>query len=349
VFTDGACRGNPGPGGWAWAVPGGPFASGAAAHTTNQRMEIQAALEALRALDGPVMVVSDSTYVVNCFRDRWFEKWLAKGWQNSQRKPVANQDLWMPLVELYLERDPKPAFRWVKGHGIDVMNDLVDRLAVEAAATQQGRHGDEPPDPASLGPPDLILDGAPGSAVVGEPSLAGTPVADPRVPDGHKLVVFGHRPPELGGWDRNPIADDVRRRLTEILAAKAEFHPDLVVLTGLRLGAEQIGAEAAMAAGVPFVGVLPHPELDRPWSAGARQRFADLCAAARRVVTLERKVPDNRQKAGAALSRRDAWLARAADEAVLVWDREDPTLGKLARSLEDHLGEDVWILEPGSR
>jgi ribonuclease HI len=69
AYTDGACLGNPGPGGWAWAVPDGPFASGAADRTTNQRMEIQAAYEAVRALPGPLLIMSDSTYVVNCFRD----------------------------------------------------------------------------------------------------------------------------------------------------------------------------------------------------------------------------------------------------------------------------------------
>ena len=73
AYTDGACLGNPGPGGWAWAVPGGRYASGAEALTTNQRMEIKAALEAVQALDGPLEVFSDSTYVVNCFRDRWWE------------------------------------------------------------------------------------------------------------------------------------------------------------------------------------------------------------------------------------------------------------------------------------
>jgi ribonuclease HI len=146
VYTDGACSGNPGPGGWAWAVPGGRFASGAAAHTTNQRMEIQAALEAIRALSGggPMQVVSDSTYVVNCFRDRWWAGWMAKGWKNSQRKDVANRDLWEPLIELYRERGDI-AFRWVKGHSGDAMNDLVDTLAVEAALTQGGRSGTEAP------------------------------------------------------------------------------------------------------------------------------------------------------------------------------------------------------------
>src|SRR6202044_2402288 len=98
VYTDGACSGNPGPGGWAWAVPAGPWQSGAAAHTTNQRMEVTAALEAVTTLEGPLEVVSDSTYVVNCFRDRWWEGWLARGWLNSQKKPVANRDLWEPLI-----------------------------------------------------------------------------------------------------------------------------------------------------------------------------------------------------------------------------------------------------------
>ena len=85
VWTDGACSGNPGPGGWAWAVPDGRQAAGGAAVTTNQRMEIQAALEAVRALPGPLVVVSDSTYVVNCFRDGWWRGWLARGWTNRRR------------------------------------------------------------------------------------------------------------------------------------------------------------------------------------------------------------------------------------------------------------------------
>ena len=78
VYTDGACSGNPGPGGWAYAViDDGPRDSGGDAVTTNQRMELTAALEAVRALPGPLLVVSDSTYVVNCFRDNWWRGWLA--------------------------------------------------------------------------------------------------------------------------------------------------------------------------------------------------------------------------------------------------------------------------------
>jgi ribonuclease HI len=132
VWTDGACSGNPGPGGWAWATEDGRQASGGAARTTNQRMEITAALEAVRSLGGPLVVVSDSTYVVNCFRDGWWRGWLERGWVNSQKKPVANRDLWEPLVEAVVANG-RTSFRWVKGHSGDPMNDLVDRLAVEAA------------------------------------------------------------------------------------------------------------------------------------------------------------------------------------------------------------------------
>ena len=141
VYTDGACSGNPGPGGWAWAVVDGRFESGAEPRTTNQRMELSAVLEAVRALPGALEVRSDSTYVVNCFRDRWWEKWLAKGWINSQRKPVANRDLWEPLIDLYVPRQSTVRFKWVKGHHVDPMNDFVDALAVEAALTQTARTG----------------------------------------------------------------------------------------------------------------------------------------------------------------------------------------------------------------
>ncbi len=134
VYTDGACSGNPGPGGWAWAIPGGAWARGAAPDTTNQRMELQAVLEAMRAIDGPLEVVSDSTYVVNCFRDRWWAGWHRRNWRNSQNKPVANRDLWEPLIDAVLAREVR--FRWVKGHSTDPINGYVDRLAVESARTQ---------------------------------------------------------------------------------------------------------------------------------------------------------------------------------------------------------------------
>jgi ribonuclease HI len=135
IYTDGACSGNPGPGGWAWASApdGATHGSGAERPSTNQRMEVRAVLEALRAHpDRPVHIVSDSTYVVNCFRDSWYAGWIKRGWKNSQKQPVANRDLWEPLIELYLARRPAITFSWVKGHSGHPMNDLVDRLAVAA-------------------------------------------------------------------------------------------------------------------------------------------------------------------------------------------------------------------------
>ncbi|MGH3470779.1 MAG: ribonuclease H family protein [Nocardioidaceae bacterium] len=134
VYTDGACSGNPGPGGWAWAVEGGPEGSGGEPDTTNQRMEIRAALEAVRSLPGALVVVSDSTYVVNCFKDGWWRGWQRRGWVTSAKKPVANRDLWEPLVDLVNERGDV-TFRWVKGHSGNPMNDRVDALAVAASHT----------------------------------------------------------------------------------------------------------------------------------------------------------------------------------------------------------------------
>lgn len=143
VYTDGACSGNPGPGGWAWAVPGGAWARGAEASSTNQRMELTAVLEAVRTLPGPLEVVSDSTYVVNCFRDRWWAGWQKRNWRNSQNKPVANRDIWEPLIAIVVPRDI--TFRWVKGHGTDPINGYVDELAVASARTQTSATGQSSP------------------------------------------------------------------------------------------------------------------------------------------------------------------------------------------------------------
>lgn len=148
IYTDGACSGNPGPGGWAWAVAphGDPSASGAEPHTTNQRMEIYAALHALRTFENDprgIRIVSDSNYVVKCFNDRWWEGWLKRGWKNSQRQPVANRDLWEPLIALVRRRAVGSdgagsgagiEFEWVKAHNGDPMNELVDQMAVAQTA-----------------------------------------------------------------------------------------------------------------------------------------------------------------------------------------------------------------------
>jgi ribonuclease HI/uncharacterized phage-like protein YoqJ len=329
AYTDGACLGNPGPGGWAWAVPGGRFASGAEARSTNQRMEIAAALEAVRTLAGPLEIVSDSTYVVNCFRDRWWAGWLARGWLNKAKKPVANRDLWEPLIDLYRARGgaDEITFRWVKGHSGDPMNDLVDRLAVEAANTQRPRAGAEPP--TALGPADR-----PGKA----------PARDELT--GHPLTVFGPKPPDLGGWDDTATHDALRGRLGQIFTAKASLHDDLRVVSGLRLGTETLAAEAALDLGLPLDVVLPFPDPQGVWPRASQARFEDLVARADRVITLQPRPPRTRALAGQAISKAEAWVARHAAEAVLVWDGHDTLLASVFRMLEDHLGDDVWVLDP---
>ena len=323
VYTDGACSGNPGPGGWAWAVEDGQFASGAAAHTTNQRMELNAALEAVTTLDGSVEVVSDSTYVVHCFRDKWWEGWIKRGWLNSQKKPVANRDLWEPLIETYRARGDV-TFRWVKGHDTDPMNDLVDRLAVEAALKQAGRRGTGRP--SDLGPPDT------------RPARPG-----PALPEGHGVYVTGVRPPDLGGYEPNATADRARNRLVEVLTHKSVEHPDLFVVTGLSLGAEQLGAEAAVKAGLPYVAVLAHDGFGSVWSAATRAWMEELRAGATLNVTLESRVPGTKQQAGMWQSRRDQWITERVAEAVVVAEPDDETYVSLVLRLGD---DNVFLLRP---
>ena len=122
-------------------MPEGPWACGAEPRTTNQRMELTAALAALQALDGPLEVISDSTYVVHCFRDKWYEGWLKRGWLNAKKKPVANRDLWEPLIGLWLDRRTEITWRWVKAHAGNEWNEIADRLASDAALDQRARRG----------------------------------------------------------------------------------------------------------------------------------------------------------------------------------------------------------------
>jgi ribonuclease HI/uncharacterized phage-like protein YoqJ len=374
VYTDGACQGNPGPGGWAWAVPDGAFRSGADPKTTNQRMELLAVLDAVTTVRTPMRIVSDSTYVVNCFKNRWWEGWLRKGWKNSQRQPVANRDLWEPLIDEYRADPARLSFAWVKGHSGDRMNDLVDRLAVQAASRQEGRSGTGTP--SDLGPVDRSgrsssrgstatnaatvppTDGAGegSSRSEGSSRPMGVGSADAAASEspgsgvlvgGHRLLVTGLRPPDLGGYEENLVVASVRRRLVEVLAAKFAMHPDLMVTTGLGLGAEQLAAESAREAGVPYVAVLAFKEQDRIWPASSRARFALLLAGATDVIVLDGRAPSDKQTAGRALARRDDWLGDHADEAVVVWDDKDEAVGRIVRALRKRLGEDeVWVLEP---
>lgn len=135
LYTDGACTGNPGPGGWAAIIIDGDerVVSGGEPATTNQRMELSAAIEGLAAIPGRrrVRLHSDSAYVVNCFRDRWWERWERAGWKNAAKQPVSNRDLWERLLAESRRHDVV----WVKvhGHADDPLNNRVDRLAVAAA------------------------------------------------------------------------------------------------------------------------------------------------------------------------------------------------------------------------
>lgn len=138
VYADGACSGNPGPGGWAAIIIDGDqerAVSGAAPRTTNQRMELTAAIEGLAAIPGHrrVNLYSDSAYVVSCFRDEWWRRWERAGWTNADKKPVANRDLWERLLAETRRHDVQ--WHKVKGHSGHVLNDRVDALARGAIAS----------------------------------------------------------------------------------------------------------------------------------------------------------------------------------------------------------------------
>ncbi len=138
IYTDGACSGNPGPGGWAALLQFNGTSkeiSGAEANTTNNRMEMMAVIQALQALKRPchVRVHSDSALIINTMTLGWIENWQAKGWRKADKKPVENQDLW----EAMLQAMNPHSVEWikVKGHADDERNNRVDALAVAAIKT----------------------------------------------------------------------------------------------------------------------------------------------------------------------------------------------------------------------
>lgn len=340
AYTDGACRGNPGPGGWAWAVPGGRWESGFDPSTTNQRMEVTAAMRAVESIEGAVHIVSDSTYVVNCFRDEWWRGWMARGWKNSKKEPVANRDLWEPFVELVQERDI--TFSWVKGHSGDPMNDVVDQLAVAASQRGTGSSGDAPPTADDLAGRGVGgVSGGRGDGAGGDAAGA-SPRRDSRIPPGTPWTVVGLRSEDLAGSARGEL---LRRQLAAILGAQATLHPDLVVLTGLRPGAESIAALAAGDAGIAYVAVLPYPDPVAGWSAQQRSKFDDAVSGAAEVVTLERSRPGDLAGRRAAMQRRDGWLRSVCAGAVVVTDGRDPDAELLLRKFTETLGDEVWALE----
>jgi ribonuclease HI len=137
VWTDGACRGNPGPGCWAAIVvpPGGAAPvelHGGEPHTTNNRMELKGVIEGLKALTRPcrVRVQCDSAYVVNAHRKGWIRNWQRNGWRTAAKKPVENQDLWIEL--LAAEQPHEITWELVKGHAGHELNERADVLAVQA-------------------------------------------------------------------------------------------------------------------------------------------------------------------------------------------------------------------------
>ena len=143
IYTDGATSGNgktDAPGGWAYVILKDGYLvsqnSGGEKGTTNQRMELTAALKAceeIEAMDGfaTVKLYSDSAYLINCYKQNWWKNWRANGWRNSKKEPVANQDLWEKLIR-YFMMTPSYDFIKVKGHAGNEYNEMVDKLAVAA-------------------------------------------------------------------------------------------------------------------------------------------------------------------------------------------------------------------------
>lgn len=147
IYTDGACSGNPGKGGWGAVLLYADKQlelSGFEAETTNNRMELLAAIKALEALKAPceVDLFSDSAYLVNAFEQGWIESWQKNGWKTANKKPVQNQDLWKRLVELCKTHQVR--FHKVKGHSDNEHNNRCDALATAAIRTADLRADSSP-------------------------------------------------------------------------------------------------------------------------------------------------------------------------------------------------------------
>lgn len=138
IYTDGACSGNPGPGGWAAILQYGSHKkeiSGGEGETTNNRMELMAAIAGLEALREPCIVAlyTDSSYLCNAFNEHWIDAWQRNGWKTSKKDPVENQDLWQRLLELASTHTI--AWHKVKGHSDHPQNNRCDQLARAAIKT----------------------------------------------------------------------------------------------------------------------------------------------------------------------------------------------------------------------
>ena len=135
IYTDGACSGNPGPGGWGAVIidqdDKQKNISGSEKNTTNNRMELLAAIMSLKKIktNSEVVIFTDSTYVKNGITE-WMKNWKKNGWKNSSKKPVKNKDLWVKLDKLCEAN--RVSWKWVKGHSTNEFNNLADELATKA-------------------------------------------------------------------------------------------------------------------------------------------------------------------------------------------------------------------------
>lgn len=146
IYTDGSCLGNPGPGGWAYVLVYGAHQkemSGHEINTTNQRMELLAAVKALEALKRPchVTLYSDSAYLINAFQQNWVARWQREGWQTKSKTDVANRDLWEQLIALCQVH--RVIWSKVKGHADNELNNRCDALARGAAKEAQAQASSE--------------------------------------------------------------------------------------------------------------------------------------------------------------------------------------------------------------
>ena len=148
LYTDGACSGNPGPGGWGAILcyrGQSRELSGHMPNTTNNRMEVFAVISGLGALKEPcaVDVYSDSAYMVNAFNEHWIDNWQKNGWLNSEKKPVENSDLWKLLLQIIRMKKHQMTFHKVKGHAEDPLNIRCDELARAAIKEYRRMNGEQ--------------------------------------------------------------------------------------------------------------------------------------------------------------------------------------------------------------
>ncbi len=260
----------------------GRFGSGGAEHTTNQRMEVQAVLEAVLALEGELEINSDSTYVVNCFKDRWFDGWRKRGWRNSQKKPVANRDLWEPLIDAVEARGDEISFVWVKGHSGVPLNDRADELAVAEVEKIKEANGANATKPTATETVAVPWDASSAVWVVGSTT---------------------------------PNADQIEA-LHRMVSSLGSDNAETLIVSGLRRGTELLGAERALELGLPVAVVLPFPDPAQKWPEADRARFDRAVDAAQHVVTLGGKPSEP----GPAVRSRNAWVAEGVYAAVIVDD-----------------------------